>query len=183
MKPSTEPAAPETRSTGTGGPLQWGGQVILYGLFALAIGVFSQWPTYHPLGADQALIKISVSRLGQPVGECRRLSAEELAKLPPNMRDPVQCPRERSPLTMSVDVGGAKVLQRVVQPTGLSRDGAASIYERLVVPAGPQVVDVRFNDDVRPGARTYHREASIDLKPGQVLVVDFDAEKGGITFQ
>ena len=180
MKPVTEPTAPETRSTGTGGPLQWGGQVILYGLFALAIGVFSQWPPYHPLAVDQAEIKISVSRLGQPVGECRRLSEAELAKLPPNMRDPVQCPRERSPLTMEVEVGGATVLKRVVQPTGLSKDGAASIYARLVVPAGPQKIDVRFNDDVRPGAKTYHRETKVDLKPGQVVVVDFDAGKGGI---
>lgn len=183
MNDSTPANAPERVTTSSYGPLQWAGQVFLYGLYALAIGIFAHWPPYHPIGADQALIKISVSRLGQPVGECRRLSEEELARLPPNMRDPVQCPRERSPLTMEVDVGGTSVLKRVVQPTGLSRDGAASIYERLTVPAGPQQIDVRFNDDVRPGAQTYHRTANVDLKPGQVLVVDFDAGKGGIVFE
>lgn len=183
MTESANPHMPERTTARHLGPLQWGGQVVLYGLFALAVGVFAHWPPYHPIGADQAVIKISVSRLGQPVGECRRLSDEELAKLPPNMRDPVQCPRERSPLSMEVQVGGAAVLNRVVQPTGLSRDGAASIYERLVVPAGKQQIDVRFSDDVRPGAPTYHRAASIDLAPGQVLVVDFDAGKGGITFE
>ena len=130
-----------------------------------------------------ALHAVAHNRLGQPVGECRRLSQEELAKLPPNMRDPVQCPRERAPLSMEVDVGGKRVLQRVAQPTGLSKDGSASIYERLVVAAGPQQIEVRFKDDVRPGATTYHRQASVDLVPGQVLVVDFDAEKGGITLQ
>ncbi|HMT17605.1 MAG TPA: hypothetical protein PKD71_10345 [Ottowia sp.] len=183
----TTPSRPDlpggARPTGATGAAQWVGQVVLYGLFALAIGVFSQWPPYHPIRSDQAVIKISVTRLGQPVGECRRLSQDELAKLPPNMRDPVQCPRERAPLSMEVDVGGKRVLQRVAQPTGLSKDGSASIYERLVVAAGPQQIEVRFKDDVRPGATTYHRQASVDLVPGQVLVVDFDAEKGGITLQ
>ena len=183
MNTSTQPLTPERRTVRGYGPLQWAGQLVLYGLYALAIGVFAHWPAYHPIGADQAIIKISVARLGQPVGECRRLTEDELAKLPPNMRDPVQCPRERSPLTMAVDVGGQRVLERVVPPTGLSKDGSASIYERLVVPAGPQKISVRFNDDVRPGAVTHHREAEMELAPGQVLVVDFDAGKGGITLE
>lgn len=163
--------------------MRWIGQFILYGLFALAIGVFSQWPPYHPLGADEALIKISVVHLGQPVGECHRLSEEELASLPPNMRNPVRCPRERSPLTMEVDLDGVNVLKRVAQPSGLSKDGPSSIYERLVVPAGEQRIDVRLNDDVRPGAPTYRRQASVTLVPGQVLVIDYSPEKTAILFE
>ena len=31
----------------------WTGQVLLYGLFALVIGVFSTWPAYRPLAAGQ----------------------------------------------------------------------------------------------------------------------------------
>jgi len=156
---------------------------VLYGLFAVFIGVFSQWPPYHPLPADEALIKVSVARLGQPVGECRRLTEAELAELPPNMRDPVRCPRERSPLTMEVHVNGALMLKRVAEPSGLSRDGSAAIYERLAVPAGEQQISVRFNDDVRPGAPTHEREATVALVPGQVLVIDFDAEEGGIVLR
>ena len=87
-------------------PAAWVGQVALYGLFALAIGVFSQWPRYHHLEPDQALVKVSFTRVGKPVGDCRALSAEELAKLPPNMREPMLCPRERSPTTVQVDIDG-----------------------------------------------------------------------------
>jgi len=180
MKPSTDPIVAGTPRSRPAGPVRWLGQFLLYGLFAVFIGVFTQWPPYHPLGADQALIKVSVARLGQPVGECRRLSDEELAKLPPNMRDPIRCPRERSPLSMEVHVNGARMLKRVAEPGGLSKDGAAAIYERLVVPAGKQQISVRFNDDVRPGARIYEYDADVTLAPGQVLVIDFDAEKGGI---
>lgn len=162
---------------------RWLGQGVLYALFALAVGVFSQWPVYHPIGPEQAVIKISVARVGKPVGECRKLSDEELARLPPNMRRAEACPRERSPLDMRVVLDGQQVLQRVAQPTGLSKDGAASIYERLVVPAGVHEMEVSLSDDVRPGAVPYERQARVTLVPGQVLVIDFDASQGGIVLQ
>lgn len=179
--PSSPDAQPRAAAPHTLG--RWLGQGLLYALFALVVGVFSQWPVYHPIGPDQAVIKISVSRVGKPVGECRRLTEEELARLPPNMRRAEECPRERAPLDMRVLLDGQQVLQRVAEPTGLSKDGAASIYERLVVPAGAHDMQVRLSDDVRPGAMPYERQARVTLNPGQVLVIDFDASQGGIVFQ
>lgn len=164
-------------------PSQWLGQFLLYGLFAVFIGVFSHWPTYHPLAADQAVIKVSIARLGQPVGECRRLTEEELAALPPNMRDPLRCPRERSPLSIEMHLNDTPALVRTVEPGGLSRDGAAAIYERLVVPAGEQHLKVRFSDDIRPGAKVYQHAADVSLLPGQVLVIDFDADEDEIVLR
>lgn len=164
-------------------PAAVAGQVVLYGLFALAIGVFSQWPTYHHLAPDQALVKVSFTRVGKPVGDCRPLTPEELAKLPPNMREPTKCPRERSPVTVQVDIDGRRVLDRVAPPTGLSKDGASSVYERLVVPAGERRIAVALSDDVRAREAAHRREATVRLAPGQVLVIDFDANAGGITLQ
>jgi hypothetical protein len=173
------PEVAHTRTT----PAAWAGQVALYGLFALAIGVFSQWPQYHHLEADQALVKVSYTRVGKPIGDCRALTAEELAKLPPNMREPMLCPRERSPITVQVDIDGQRVLTRSAAPSGLSRDGASAVYERLVVPAGERRIAVALSDDVRARGAAHRREATLRLVPGQVLVIDFDAEKGGITMQ
>ena len=163
------------------GPGAWLGQVLLYGLFALVIGVFSQWPRYRHLDADQALIKVSFARVGKPVGECRTLSAEELARLPPNMRAPIVCPRERSALTVEVALDGRTVLQRSAQPGGVARDGASALYERLLVPAGEHRISVRLSDDARARQTPYAHERTVSLAPGQVLVIDFDAAKGGIT--
>lgn len=164
-------------------PAAWAGQLALYGLFALAIGVFSQWPRYRHLEPDQALVKVSFTRVGKPVGDCRALTPEELAKLPPNMRAPMLCPRERSPITVRVDIDGQRVLTRSAPPSGLSRDGASAVYERLVVPAGERRIAVALSDDVRARDAAHRSERSVRLAPGQVLVIDFDAEKGGITFQ
>jgi hypothetical protein len=161
----------------------WLGQVALYALFALGIGVFSRWPVYHHLRDDEALIKISFTHAGKPVGDCRRQTEAELARLPPNMRAPTVCPRERSPVSVEVDVGGVNALRRSAAPSGLSRDGASALYQRLVVPAGEQRISVRLNDDARVSGPTHQREATVKLAPAQVLVIDFDASRGGITLQ
>lgn len=165
------------------GPKAWIGQLLLYGLFAAAIGVFSQWPAYRHLAPDQALVKVSFTRVGKPVGECRRLTEAELAKLPPNMRSPTVCPRERSPILVQVDLDGRRILERKAEPGGMSKDGASSIYERVVVPAGEHRIAVRISDDVRNRDKPFVRDTEMKLVPGQVLVVDFDPDRGGVSLQ
>jgi hypothetical protein len=164
-------------------PLAWTGQILLYGLFALIVGVFSSWPPYKHLPADRALIKVSVSHQAKPVGECRKLTPEELAKLPPNMRKPIVCPRERSPISVELDIDGQPALRRVAQPSGLSKDGAAAMYHRMEVAAGTHRVAVRLKDDARTPGFDYQRDAVVTLRPAQILVIDFDPSAGGITLQ
>ncbi len=172
----------DERSTSPG-IAAWLGQAALYGLFALAIGVFSHWPPYRALGEGQALVKLSFSHTGKPVSDCRPQSAEELAKLPPNMRAPVRCPRERSPIVVELDLDGAPALRRVAQPSGLSKDGAASIYHRLALPAGTHRIAVRLRDDARSTGFEHVHEETVTLAPSQILVIDFDAAAQRITLK
>ncbi len=165
------------------GPMAWLGQGLLYGLFALVIGVFSSWPPYHYLDRDQALIKLSFNHQGQVVADCRDVSAQEQAKVQPTMRRTKICPRERSPITVELDIDGATVLKHVAQPSGLSRDGASTTYHRLQVPAGSHTLVVRLKDDVRSAGFNHERRATVTLKPAQILVIDFEPGKGGITLQ
>lgn len=161
--------------------LSWAGQAVLYGLFAAFIGVFSNWPPYQALPPDQALVKVSFIHHGQRVADCRPYTPEELAKLAPNMRTPMKCGRERSAVTIEVDLDGATVFRQVAAPSGLSRDGPSSVYHRLAVPAGEHRIAVRLKDNATAPGFTHTRDATLKLKPAQVLVIDFDAEKGGIT--
>lgn len=169
--------------THTSGPAGWFGQILLYGLFAVIVGVFSRWPAYQHLAPDRALLKLSFNHQGKPISECKRPSVEELAKLPPNMRAPVVCPRERSPITVELDVDGKSALRHVAQPSGLSRDGASAVYHRMELPVGAHRLAVRLKDDARSAGFDYQREVQVTLKPAQILVIDFDPEKGGITMQ
>ncbi len=159
------------------------GQFLLYALFAGVLGVFSRWPVYRPIAADQAVIKLSFSHHGKPIADCRIASAQELAKLAPNMRAPQRCPRERSPVVVELDVDGALVYHGSAMPSGLSKDGASAMYQRLMVAAGSHRIAVRLNDDARKPGFSYVREAAITLMPAQILVIDFDADKGGVTLR
>jgi len=159
----------------------WLGQAVLYGLFALFIGVFSHWPAYQALPPHEAVLKVSFIHHGQRIAPCRPYTQAELAKLAPNMRTPLKCERERAPVQVEVDLDGATVYRHLAQPSGLSRDGASSVYHRLNVAAGEHRVVVRLKDGTGP-AFDHVRETTLRLQPAQVLVIDFDPEKGGITF-
>jgi hypothetical protein len=158
-------------------------QSLLFGAFALVIGVFSRWPAYQVLAPERAVVKVSFTHHGKPVSECRQRSAAELAKLPPHMRAPVQCPRERSPVVVEVDVDGQTVYRYAAQPSGLSRDGASAVYQRIELPAGPHEFTVRMNDDARQSGFNHQRTGTFTLAPAQILVIDFDAQAGGVTFK
>ncbi|HMX21926.1 MAG TPA: hypothetical protein PLX65_09220 [Accumulibacter sp.] len=157
------------------------GQVILYGAFAAFIGYFATSPKYRQIGDDVALIKLSISHLGDR--ECRKRSADELAKLPPNMRAPLDCPRERSDIKLEVDLDGQTLFKTVMHPTGLFKDGVSTVYRRFEVPAGKHQLAVRMNDKVINPGFNFTKAAEVDLKPAQVLVIDFNPDRGGLFFQ
>jgi len=164
-------------------PISWIGQALLYGLFALIIGYFSTSPPYRHLPPGEALIKLSFSQEGKRISQCRRRTPEELAKLAPNMRAPMDCPRERSPVTVEIDLDGALAYRHAAQPSGLSKDGASTVYHRYAVPSGEHRLAIRLKDDANARGFNYHREELVTLKPGKVLVIDFNPEAGGITLQ
>jgi hypothetical protein len=159
------------------------GQAVLYALFATAIGVFSTSPRYRHLPEDQALLKLSFSHPGQLKAECRKRTPEELAELPPNMRNPLECRRERSPVTVELALDGGVIAKRVVPPAGLSKDGPSTVYARFPLPAGEHRLAIRLNDSVREPDFNFARDEQVHLVPGQILVVDFNPEKGGIVIR
>lgn len=163
-------------------PVSLLGQALFYGLFAVIIGYFSTAPKYQHLPPDQSLIKLSFSHHGQPVAECRKRTAEELAKLAPNMRAPMECVRERSPVKVQIELDGKPLFAGLAPPSGLSRDGTSTIYRRFEVPAGEHALAVKMNDNVRVKDFNFAKAEKVTLKPAQILVIDFDAEKGGVVF-
>ena len=158
-------------------------QGLAYAAFAVVIGYFSTFPRYQHLQPDEALLRLSFKHPGKPVGECRERTPEELAKLPPQLRAKVECPRERSPVRAVVELDGKPLYDETFPPAGLKRDGAASGYRRLAIPAGQHKLKVAFNDDVRAKGFGYEGEATVDLKPGQVVLIDLVAEKGGVVIR
>ena len=163
--------------------LRYLGQAVFYGLFVTVIGYFSSAPAYEHFPQDMALIKASFSHAGQPKEECRVRTAEELASLPPNMRVPVQCGRERSPVVFDLELDGKVVYRAELPPAGLSRDGVSTVYQRFQVPTGRHHLRARLKDSVRVPDFNYIKEADIELAPAQVFVVEFNSRTGGFVFK
>jgi len=160
--------------------LRYAGQTALYALFAAAVGYFSTSPRYRHLQPDQALLRLSFSHSAKLKADCRRRTPEELAKLPANMRAPLDCPRERSPVIVRVELDGAELYHETFAPSGLSRDGASTGYRRLPIAAGRHRVRAQFNDDARASGFTFEGDRVVDAAAGQVLLIDLAPERGGV---
>ncbi len=158
-------------------------QAAAYASFAALIGVFADWPVYTHFPADQGLIKLSFTHTSQRKAECRRRTREELAKLAPNMRKPLDCSRGRVPLTIELALDGDLVYRDTVPPGGFSGDAPSRVYERFPVPVGSHRIAVRMRDSARAEGFDYVLETDVQVAPRQVVVVDFRSESGSFVLK
>jgi len=158
------------------------GQMLLLAVFAAVTGYFAAAPAYVHFPADRAQIKLSFSHSGASIRECRRFSADELAKLAPNMRRPLDCPRERVPLVVEIVLDGEPLFSGVLLPSGLWRDGSAGVYRTFRVTPGRHRLTARLRDSRRSEGFDHERQSTIELAPLQNFVVDFRRDQGGFIF-
>jgi len=116
-------------------------------------------------------------------GECRRLTVEEIAKLPANMRRVQDCPRVRRPIYVELDVDNRNIYQASLPPTGIAGDGPSRVYQRFVLPAGKHDVAVRMRDTARSEGFDHERQESVELSPDQIFVIDYRPESASFVFR
>jgi hypothetical protein len=161
--------------------LQWLGQALVLALIMATIGVFADTPSYTNFPADQAMIRLSFSHGG--ARDCRERTAGELAALPPNMRAPQICSRERVPVRLEVDLDGSPLVHADLPPGGLRGDGPSRIYQGFPVAPGRYTVDARLRDSPRADGFDWTRTAEITLAPRQNLVIEFKSDAGGFVIE
>ncbi len=158
-------------------------QIFNYSVFMTMVWYFSVAPAYTHIEPGQSLIALSFGHAGQPVEECRKRSPEELAKLPPNMRNPLVCPRQRSPIDVELTLNGELLFKETFQPQGLSGDWGVDVYREFKVPSGKHHFMVRLKDSVRIKDFNYVLEKDVVLKSNQLLMIDFQPNDGGFILQ
>jgi hypothetical protein len=151
--------------------------LLIVALFA-TVAAFSDWPIYRQIPQGSAVVMLSFIHGADRKAECRRLTPEEIQKLPPNMRRIQECPRGRRPVYVELDLAGKTVFQASLPPTGIAGDGPSKVYERFVVPAGSYNIAVRMRDTPRIDGFDYERRATIAVTADQLFVIDFRAESG-----
>ena len=110
------------------------------------------------------------------------MAQEELNRLPPNMRQPMDCTRERLPLLIELELDGEILYRDELPPSGLASDGASTAYRKFPVPAGSHHLSARLRDSRREEGFDYEKAAGITLQPQQNFVIDFRPELGGFLF-
>ena len=146
-------------------------------VFAAGVGIFSVWPTYTLVAGDEAIVSVAFSHAADRVAECRRLTQEELDKLPPNMRTLNECPRARHPLRIELRSNGTLLFADTLQPSGIWSDGKANVYRRVRIKAGEHRLQVRMDDSGDPNSFRYEFSETMTVEPGRNVVVRFDGQQ------
>ncbi len=159
------------------------GTALAWGLFAVAASIFTIWPRFSQLAEGNAIVSLSFSHAGQRLEECRKLSQEELNKLPPNMRKPSDCPRERHPVDVSFSADDELLYEQSLPPSGFWKDGESTVYYRLELAAGSHDLFIGMSDSGREEGFDYSGRTKFTLAKGQHMVVEFDHLQKSFTFK
>ncbi|MCC6888328.1 MAG: hypothetical protein IT536_07340 [Hyphomicrobiales bacterium] len=159
-----------------------GAFVVTVALFA-GVAMLANWPSYRQIPRGSGIVMLSFVHGADRKAECRRLTPEEIAKLPANMRRVEDCPRRRRPIYVELDVDGRTVFQATLPPSGIAGDGPSRVYERFVLPAGSHEVAVRMRDTPRADGFDHVRSERIALLPDQMFVIDYSNVDGGFVFR
>jgi len=131
---------------------------------------------YQQESSEEALIRLSWRTVGERVEECRTPSEEELAALPPHMRQGEICEGAMVPFRLRVAVDGASVFDGPVHTAGARGDRPAYVFHEFRVPPGPHHLQVRFEVDRGEGAVLSERppltlDEEVTLEPRAILLV------------
>lgn len=151
-------------------------EISAYAVFALVVGLLSVWPRYQLIDEGRAIVSVVFSHAGERIGECRKISQEELNKLPPNMRKPSECPRERHSVRVELRSGTEVLYSKTLLPSGVWSDGKANIYQRIEIAAGHHELFIGMNDSGGDLAFDFERRTEIDVLSGRNIVIEFDEQ-------
>ncbi len=161
--------------------LLMGGVVML--ALSLAVAFLSASPRWRSLPEDAALLRLSFTHSGDRSASCRDRTPEELAALPPNMRQVKVCDRRRPPVFVELDIDGTTVFAAELPATGFAGSGPSRVYKRFLLPVGAHDLAVRLRDRPDTEGFDYAARTQVTLTPAQSFTIDFQSEAGGFVFK
>jgi hypothetical protein len=163
------------------------------------IGAVSRVP-YAEHREQHAVVRLAWRSVGVAVRACRRLTPEELARLPAHMRREEECERRSLPEQLDVSLDGNAVISEVIRASGAREDRPLFVYRNLEVSPGRHRLVVAFTRTgpeaesgvARPGSGdsapprrspgVAEGRLSLDtvlvLAPREIALVTYDASLG-----
>lgn len=150
-------------------------------LLVAGVVTLSDRPRHRSIPEGMGVVTLSFGHGADRRAACRPATAEELAKMPPNMRRTEICPRGRPSIAVEFEIDGNEVFAAEVPPSGIAGDGPSRIHRNFELPAGNYELTVRLRD--RPGDDfNWQGQKTVELKPADHRVIDFRADGGGFVF-
>jgi hypothetical protein len=131
-------------------------------LLALGLRLSTVLPWRGP-GGDAARVRLSWSGRPERIEQCRRLTDEELAKLPQHMRLRTKCDGHLASYLLAVTIDGQLMLSDTLRGGGLRHDRPIHLFTELEALPGERRVHVEIR---RLTAITDDR-ASADTSPAE----------------
>lgn len=117
--------------------------------------------------SEHALLRLAWSARPERIESCRQQSAEELAKLPVHMRQPVVCEGVPAEYRLTVRSGGKLVTDRLVRGGGLRQDRRLYVFEEVRLDPEEAAIQVRFDRlGSNPPVEALTEDHSRTLAPG-----------------
>ena len=162
------------------------------------LSLLSEAP-YTAEPATHGVIRLAWRARGERVRRCRRLTPDELAKLPAHMRQEEVCERAVLPYRLRVTVDGAPAIDELVRAGGAREDRPLFVFRELSVAPGAHHITVVFErasggdaEDEGEDDRAQRREPresavretpdhlaldeTVTLAPRAILLVTYDDE-------
>lgn len=133
---------------------------------------------YHVPSLPGSELVVSFKHPGVLGENCRVLSEEEKAKLPPHMRRDTICDRGRAPVRLRVELDGKPVIERAYAPAGIWGDGESVAVERLPVTPGEHDVRVAIGETSDPAEWKYTTDTRETFTSDARRVLVFDRLAG-----
>lgn len=150
---------------------------VLAAVFA-GVASLSDRPSHRSLPEGVGVLSLSFHHGADRGAACRPATPEELAALPPNMRRPQICPRERPPIRVELDIAGTRAFEADVPPSGIGGSGPSRVHRRFVLPAGDYEIAVRMRDRPDDDGFGWQAARTVRIEPADHKVIDFRAAAG-----
>lgn len=144
---------------------------------------FAPYTTEREAGA---VVRLAWRARGERVRECRRLTPEELAKLPAHMRQEEVCEGRVLPFRLAVDLDDSAAVNQLIHGAGAREDRPLYVFRDLAVRPGEHRISVRFTLEGGSQEHDATRRATpprlaldttLSLASRQVLLVTCDEER------
>ena len=165
-------------------------------VFALAVVAAIVWASNAPTiihGSNHGLLRLAWSARPERVEVCREQSAEDLAKLPAHMRQPLVCEGTSARYRLTVRHEGRLIADRILHGGGVRQDRRLYVFHELTLDPGQTTIDLRLDriDDpgvlVKPGAKqpvvietvppNLAFAGPVTIGPREVLLITYSPER------